>query len=91
MRRQHEAEVARQQKSFQVAMDDFRRQSAEQVARDREQRERALVGEAERRHMERWQAAEGAFEQQRLELGALREKLAERDKLVQQKEDELAQ
>eukprot|EP00973_Karenia_brevis_P081765 11335835-Karenia_brevis.AAC.1 len=72
-------------------MDDFRKQTAEQAARDREQRERALVEEAERRHTERWQAAEGAFEQQRLELEALREKLAERDRVVKEKEDELAQ
>eukprot|EP00973_Karenia_brevis_P012076 1639134-Karenia_brevis.AAC.1 len=78
MRQQHEAEVARQQKSFQQAMDDFRKQTAEQAAHDREQRERAL-------------AAEGAFEQQRLKLEALREKLAEWDKIVKEKEDELAQ
>eukprot|EP00973_Karenia_brevis_P083410 11570484-Karenia_brevis.AAC.1 len=72
-------------------MDDCRKQAAEQAARDREQQERALVEEAERRHLEKLQAAEGAFEQQRLELEALKEQLAERDKVVKEKEDELAQ
>eukprot|EP00973_Karenia_brevis_P024790 3417301-Karenia_brevis.AAC.1 len=54
-------------------------------------RDSAIVEEAERRHTERWQATEGAHEHQRSEIEALRKELAERDRIVKEKEEELAQ
>eukprot|EP00973_Karenia_brevis_P065179 9049908-Karenia_brevis.AAC.1 len=87
MKQQHDAEAARQQQSFQDAMDNFRNESESQAAREREERERSLIQEAKRRHTEKWQAAQSAMEQQRLEMESSRRMIAEKDKLVQQKDD----
>eukprot|EP00973_Karenia_brevis_P017984 2471294-Karenia_brevis.AAC.1 len=62
-------------------MDNFRKESESQAAREREERERSLIQEAERRHTEKWQAAQNAMEQQRFEIESWRQMLAERDKL----------